>query len=306
MNRWLKGAVYGVAGLVCLILAAAAAVYGLSEARLHKQYSVTPAPLAIPTDSIALARGKHLASSVGGCIDCHGENMAGNAVIDNAPIGRIVALNLTSGKGGIGGTLSDADFVRAIRHGVAPNGRALKLMPSSDYARLSDEDLAAVIGWVKSRPPVDHELPEPRVGPVGRALLVFGKLPILHAERIDHTVQTVSAVRVQPTAEYGRYLASIGCMGCHGTALAGGPIAEGPPEWPPAANLTPAGPTKEWSEDDFRKLLREGKRPDGTPVNVAMPWKTMGNMTDEEMHAVWLYLKSIPAAPTPGLRPATN
>jgi hypothetical protein len=83
-------------------------------------------------------------------------------------------------------------------------------------------------------------------------------------------------------------------------------MVDGAPDWPPAANLTPAGSTKDWSEADFRRLLREGKRPNGTPVNQAMPWRVMKNLTDDEIRAVYLYTRSLPATPTPGIQTASR
>lgn len=302
MKRILKGLVYTVGGLLLLVFIGATAVYGLSESRMGKRYVVNPPALAIPTDSASIARGEHLARSIAGCTDCHGPNLEGRAVIDDPALGRVFAKNLTSGKGGIGGTLRDVDYVRAIRHGFDPDGKPLKVMPSSDYANLADDDLAAIIAFVKSRPPVDKEGPAVTLGPVGRALLVGGKLPILHAERIDHAKPHVQPVPVAHTAEYGKYLVTFGCQGCHGPTLAGGHIAEGPPDWPPAANLTPSGPTQSWTEKNFRKLLREGKRPDGSPVSEVMPWKSIGHLTDDEIRAMYLYLRTVPAAATPGLK----
>ncbi|MEP6731342.1 MAG: c-type cytochrome [bacterium] len=300
MNHWLKRLGYVLGGIVALVVLTAAGVYGVSEARYRKQYAIAPQPLTIRSDSASVARGAHLVTSLGGCVDCHGENLAGKKMFDDPAIGRVYAMNLTRGKGGIGATMSDVDFVRAIRHGVAPDGRALKIMPSSDYMNFSDEDLAAVIAYVKSVPAVDNEQPATSVGPVGRALFVTGKMPLLHAERIDHGRLHLASVPASPTAEYGAYLASIGCKGCHGPALAGGKIIDGPPDWPPAANLTPAGPTKDYSEEQFRTALREGKRPDGTSLNTVMPVRVLKRLTDDEIRAIYLYLHALPATPPPG------
>jgi cytochrome c553 len=305
MKRWIKWLGYAAAGIAAVLVLSAAGVYGLSETRLRKQYTLASQTLAIPTDSLALARGEHLTHSIAGCVDCHGENLAGNTVIENAALGNVYAMNLTRGKGGVG-TLSDADYVRAIRHGVAPNGRPLKIMPSSDYTNLSDADLAAIIAYVKSVPAVDKELPSSSIGPLGRALFVAGKLPILHAERIDHDRVHLASVEAAPTAAYGAYLAGFGCKGCHGPALAGGKIIDGPPDWPPAANLTPAGPTKNYSEEDFRRVLREGKRPNGIAVSDVMPWRLTKRLSDDEIHAIYLYLRTLPATATPGLQTASR
>jgi hypothetical protein len=78
--------------------------------------------------------------------------------------------------------------------------------------------------------------------------------------------------------------------------VSGGRIPGTPPEFPAAQNLTPdtVSGIGKWSEADFQRALRTGRRPDNTEINPAMPWKLAGQMTDEEMHAVWLYLRSVP------------
>jgi len=188
--------------------------------------------------------------------------------------------------------------VRAIRHGVAPDGRPLMIMPSHDYTNFSDADLAAVIAYVKSVPPADNVVPDSRLAGVGRALLVAGALPLFSAERIDHTAPSPAPVSPGTTKEYGSYIARIACQGCHGPAYAGGPVSSGDPSWPPATNLTVSGPTKTWNEADFVRLMRTGRRPDSVPVNAAMPWKSAGRMTDDELHALWTYLRAIPGRAT--------
>jgi cytochrome c5 len=141
---------------------------------------------------------------------------------------------------------------------------------------------------------------------MGRALFVAGKLPILHAERIDHARSSTMSVSPGATAEYGKYVAAVGCQGCHGATLAGGPIEGGAPDWPPAANLTPSGSLKSWTEAGFVNFLRTGTRPNGTPVGSVMPIRLTKRLTDEEIKALWLYLQTIPAAPTPGLQTASR
>ena len=306
MHKLLKVAGYLGAGVAALVLIAAAAVYGLSEARYRKHYAVDAPAIVVPTDSASRARGAHLAQSFGGCVECHGENLAGKVVFDDPPIGRVYGVNLTRGRGGIGALLTDADIVRALRHGVGHNGRALKVMPSSDFASLTETDLAAIVAWVRSRPPVDTTQPPVEVGPVGRALFVAGKLPMLHAERINHLQSSAMTVTPAVTVEYGRYIASVGCQGCHGTSLSGGPIPGGAPDWPPAANLTAAGSVKDWSEAGFANFLRTGVRPNGIPANKVMPIRLTKNLTDDEIRALWLYLKTVPTVPTAGVQTASR
>jgi len=293
LSRWLTRLGIALGVLVVLLIVAAIAVYGLSERHLSKTYDIKPKPLAIASDSASLDRGAHLAQSVGMCVECHGEHLEGQVVSDG-PLGLIAAPNLTRGTGGRGTLLTDADYVRAVRHGVAPDGRALMVMPSQDYMSFSEADLAAVIAYVKSVPPADNVVPDSKLAPLGRALLVAGKLPLFSAERIDHAAPSPAPVAPGGTKEYGAYLARVACKGCHGPAYAGGPVLAGDPSWPPASNLTVSGPTKTWNEEDFFRLMRTGRRPDSVPVNAAMPWKSAGRMTDQELHAVWSYLRSIP------------
>lgn len=294
MRRVLKVVGYVAAGAVALILVAAAAVYGFSEARYRRKYTVTPRAIAVPTDSATVARGAHLAQSFAGCVDCHGENLAGKVVFDDPPVGRVYGVNLTRGRGGVGAQLTDADIVRAVQHGVGRDGRALKIMPSTDYTHLTDADLAAIVAWVRSRPAVDTVQPAVRVGPVGRALFLAGKLPMLRAERIDHAHSNAMTVTPGVTVEYGRYIAAVGCEGCHGQTLAGGPIEGGAPDWPPASNLTPSGSLKSWTAEGFAHFLRTGVRPNGVPVNPVMPIRLTSRLTDDEVKALWMYLQTVP------------
>jgi mono/diheme cytochrome c family protein len=149
-----------------------------------------------------------------------------------------------------------------------------------------------VIAYLRRLPPVDRTVPPTRFGPVGRALLAAGKLRILVAGKTP-ALPFPTPVAVGPTPEYGRYLASIaGCHGCHGFGLSGGRVA-GPPGLPPASNLTPAGIGR-WSEADFVRVMREGRRPDGAAVNPFMPWQTFRHMDDVELRALWAYLRSVP------------
>lgn len=276
--------------LVVLVLLAAALVFLLSGRQLKRNYAVTPASVPVPTDSAAIARGTHLATAIGKCVDCHGDNLAGQAMA-MGPVGTFTSPNLTTGAGG-NPARSDADWVRAIRHGVAADGRPLVFMPAAAYASLSEADLGALIAYLRSLPPVDNVLPPSRIGPIGRLIIAREPGKLIAATLVDHQAPLPPAVPIGPTAEYGRYLAeSGGCTSCHGPDLKGG-IHEGPPEVPSSADLTQAGPVGRWSEDDFRKALREGVRPDGSVINPFMPWRLTRLMTDEEISAVWAYLRT--------------
>jgi mono/diheme cytochrome c family protein len=287
--RWLRwtGRIFG--GLVLLIVLAVAAVYIISSRHINRTYDFPDSPVRAATDSASLQRGRHLVEAVGKCQECHDGDYGGKMLVDAAPMGRLAATNLTQGRGGVS-DFSDADFERAIRHGVGRDGRPLVFMPSEAFAALSDEDLAAVIGYLRTVPSVDREMPPIRVGPVARALYLGGNFPLLPVTMIDHT-----ANRAAPPAgvsdEYGQYLATIGgCRSCHGLALAGDANPEAP-------EITP-GRLGSWTEQDFFRSLREGRRPDGGVIDpTKMPWVRSGQMTDDEMRAVWMWMRSVPAAP---------
>jgi cytochrome c553 len=285
--------------LVILVLVLALAFTGAffaSNAKLKKTFVVKVQPVKVPADAAAIARGRHIAETRG-CLECHGADLAGATVFDNGPMGRVDGSNLTRGAGGIGASFSDDDFVRAIRHGVMPDGRGLFLMPSTDFATFSDADMGALVAYLKSVPPVNKPNGPVHLGPVARALLATGKIR-LAADVIDHAHVQPAAVMPGVTVEYGRYLAT-GCTGCHGGNFSGGKIKIGPPDWPAAANLTPDhdGRIANWTEADFIKTLRTATRPDGTELNPVMP-RAFAKLEDTELKALWTFLRTLPAAAT--------
>jgi mono/diheme cytochrome c family protein len=169
----------------------------------------------------------------------------------------------------------------------------LLVMPADDYAPMSDADVGALIAYIRSLPPVDSQLPPSQIRPLGQILLGAGLLPSFPAELIDHQAKR-EAVPPGVTAEYGRYLAMTGgCTGCHGPGLSGGPIPGVPPDFPPARNITPTG-IGNWTDADFFRALREGKRPDGSAIDTFMPWMATRQMTDDEIKALLTYLRTVP------------
>jgi hypothetical protein len=167
-----------VGSIVALLVVVACVGFFLSERHVSRRYVVEAESIPIPTDSLSIERGRHLARAIAKCADCHTATLAGQVFIDNAALGRFVPLNLTRGKGGLGSMLKDADWVRAIRHGVGHDGRALRIMPSDEFQHLSVGDLGAIIAYAKSVAPVDNELPPNTLGPLTRALLVTNQMPL--------------------------------------------------------------------------------------------------------------------------------
>ena len=286
VGRW---AARIVGALVMLLAVAVGVVYAASERRFRKHFDVPSHAVTVPTDSAGIARGEHVAK-IRGCMACHGEGFAGHVDIESFLLGRLAGPNLTNG--GRGATLTDADWERAVRHGVRRSGAPLLIMPASEHTGMSDEDLGALIAYVRSLPSAPKTPPPSRAGPVLRGLFAAGMVLLLSAEEIDHSKPHPDHLAAEPTREYGNYLSGM-CKGCHGPQLSGGKIPGAPPDWKPAANITPSG-IGHYSEADFMTALRTGKRPGGSPIDTLMPWKEFRNMNDVELKALYAYLRSVP------------
>jgi mono/diheme cytochrome c family protein len=287
--KWIGIVLGGLVGLLVLVLVV---LYLLGTAKLNKKYEVPVEAVSVPTDAQVVQRGEHIAT-IFLCMRCHTENLGGEVYFDVPGMLSIPTPNLTTGAGGVGGLYTDADWVRAVRHGVGHDGRALFIMESKAFHYLNDEDLGALIAYLKSVPPVDDPLPERRVEPLGRLMMGAGMFPPFAADEIDQTSPLPKGPEPGATVAYGQYLSHI-CTECHGANLNGAPF--GPPgQEVPTPNLTPGGELAAWSEQDFFTTLRTGLTPGGHHLKDEMPWKYFGQMTDDELRAVWLYLQSLPA-----------
>jgi len=291
MSPLIRNLLIGLGAVVVLLLIAAISVYVAGGRLLTASMSVPAESIEVPTDTASLQRGAHLAQ-IWGCRDCHGTDLGGTLMIDGMPFARLSAPNLTAGAGGVGASFTPADYERAIRHGVGGDGRTLLIMPSLEYNGATDADVGALIAYVRSVPPVDRTEGIRQLGPIGRMVGLVSKEELFPAFAIDHDAGHRAEITIGVTAEYGAYLANT-CIGCHGADLGGKPAVPGSPL--PAANLTPDPATGlgSWSQDDFVRVFRDGLRPDGTPVDSAMPWFAMTTMTDDELGAVWTYLRTL-------------
>ncbi len=258
------------------------------QGRIDQQYSVEMEHLDIPTDSATLAYGKRLITTKG-CDDCHASDLGGKVFIDDPGLGRIIAGNLTKGKGGLSEDFGDDDWLLALKHGLRGN-KPLIFMPSHEYAHLSQDDMSAIIAYCRQVDPVDRELPPTEIGPLARILTDLGKFPLLPAEMIDHSAKLKQNVKAEVSVEYGKYL-SIACQGCHRENMKGGdPIGPG---FPDVADISSTGNPGKWSSDEFLSALRTGNTPEGKVLNPKdMPWTMTKAYTDLELQALHLYLKS--------------
>ncbi len=286
MKRILKG--LGV--LLVLLVVAIAALYFVGGSKLNAAVSLPEESFAVVADSVTLARGAYLVK-IHACADCHGERLEGRVMVDAPPF-LAVPSNLTSGQGGIGGTYTDADWEHAIRHGVGHGGRQLvPVMPSALYNALSDDEVGAMIAYLKTVPAVDTpDLPVSEVRPLGRILTGAGVF-YTASTPIDHELaHPPTAPAYAATLEYGEYRTRTICTYCHGADLKGGtePVEPGTPLPPSLASV------KGWSLDEFKTAMRTGMTPGGRELNpVIMPWSAFSHMTDTELEALYGYLNTL-------------
>jgi mono/diheme cytochrome c family protein len=263
---------------------------------------LTPEEAGSVAQERALERGRHLLESRYACMECHGADLGGGVMVDDPAMGRLLGSNLTEGRGSRTAGYAAADWDRMVRHGVKPDGHPT-FMPAEEFRLMSDQELSDIVTYIRSLPPVDAEVEPVSLGPLGTVLVALGKIPMsadrIGEHRAPHPVEPPPA---EANAEFGRHLAAP-CSGCHGAALAGGPVPGGPPGWPPAANLTPhADGIADWSYEDFVTSIEAGTRPDGSeirePMTLALPF--LRRMTETEVQALWAYLRSLPPTPTGG------
>jgi len=293
MKSWIKWSLVGLGSVA--LLAGAGLAYGLMAAdrKMDRRIAVTVAAINFNSDAASIERGRYLYLSRG-CADCHGSHGGGRAFIDT-PGMRVKGPNISPGPGNVVAAYQPEDWVRAIRHGVKPDGRPAIIMPSEDYNRFTDADLGALVSFIRQMPPAAGTAAEIQLPLPVRVLYGLGLVPDA-ASRIDHSLPPQAPVAEGINLAHGRYVASM-CIGCHGEQLSGGKIPGGPPDWPAAANLTPGEGSAMVRYPDaqtFAAMMRGGKRSDGTVVAV-MPFESLSQMSDVDLGALHLYLQSLPA-----------
>ncbi|MBI5352292.1 MAG: c-type cytochrome [Chloroflexi bacterium] len=295
MKKVLKWIGIVLGSLLGLLLVAGGILYLIGNSRLNKTYDFPPSNIVVPTDEASIEFGRHRAESL--CEGCHGKDLSG---IENwfsaGPLGTIDSANLTAGEGGVGKEYtSDEDYVRAIRHGIDPDGKPIFMPAVFSTSHLSDEDLGAIIAYLKTVPPVEHKTNGQNFTALAKILYVLGVLPQMPAEAVSHETH-IAAVEVGANAEYGEYMVNTNdCRLCHGKDLNGGPFPD-PTRIKISPNLTPGGELAFWSEDEFINTIRTGTTPSGHELDSEfMPWKDYRNFYDDELKAIWLYLQSVPS-----------
>lgn len=277
-------------GILLFILVAGVGLYLRGRILTHATHDVQPQLPFVAADSALLARGEHLSYTMG-CRHCHGGALAGAVVADEPPF-RLTAANLTAGRGGIGSKYTETDWARAIRHGVDPEGEALVGMPSVSFHKLSDADLRALVVYLQQLEPVDNRLPPTTVRPLGYALIGAGQIDV--AENVVPSTTHPEAVPVGATMEYGRYLYGAACQHCHGADFRGGPHPD--PNGVAVPALEAAGAA---SYSTFHQATTLGRSVAGDSLDDHwMPWSAFRHMTDDEVRALYQYVRARTATAT--------
>jgi mono/diheme cytochrome c family protein len=257
-----------------------------------------------------LARGEYLVRGVLGCLDCHSEHdwkAPGGALVagregagqifpgEGFP-GRIVAANLSSDRDTGVGAWTDDQLARAIREGIGHDGRALfPLMPYSNFKVLSDEDLAAVVVYIRSIPAMRNPLPATEIIFPVKYLIRGVPQPL---------TQPVQAPDLSTPERRGQYLVTLAsCADCHTPAVNGQPEADkafaggmelkGPWGDVQSANITPDKTgISYYDEKTFIEAMRTGTVM-GRKLNPIMPWDGYRHMTDDDLKSIFAFLKTV-------------
>jgi len=301
--------IFGALAIIIVIL------IGYVQFSWNKKYDAPYPDIKASTDSAVIARGRYLAYGPAHCATCHmpmdkivhvettGEELplSGGWELDIPP-GTFRAPNLTPDMETGIGKLSDGEIARIMRYMVGADGRCI--MPFMPFAEMSDADLTAVISFLRSQPPVKHEVKRSDYKFLGKAVAAFG---LIKPEGTKGTPP--KSVPIDSTAEYGKYLANYvaNCVGCHterdmktgtfiGKPFAGGMLfppdafSEGKTHVSP--NITPhkgTGVMAEWSEAAFVARMKAGRGQSLSP----MPWGAFSKINELELKAIYRYLQSL-------------
>ena len=258
-----------------------------------------------------LERGKYLMDSIVACGNCHvqrGEKgrplpekgLSGGMLFDEEPF-KAYAPNITPDRETGIGKWTDAQLAKAIREGIRPDGSVIgPPMPMMFYRGLADDDLRAIVAYLRAQPPVKNAVPKSQYRI---------KLPPSYGPE----VKSVRAPSRQDQVKYGEYLAGpLGhCMDCHtpwvkgvpdmSKAGAGGNPFRGPWGVAVARNLTPHETgLKDWTDAEIERAVRHGVRKDGTPLKPPMAYDWYRNISDADMRALIAYLRSLRPLPLGG------
>jgi len=280
MRKALRWIGYVLAAIVLLALLFAAWVWFASSRVLGRVHEAAPERLAAPTAAQRADAGRQ--ARIMGCAHCHGERLEGGLMFDAQPFATVWAPNLTE----LAPRVSDQQLARAIRQGIGHDGRALFIMPSDQYSRFSDQEVAALIAEIRRAPRSGGPVSPIKWGPIGRFALAMGQLRPIMVRIEDY--RTRQPFDTGPGEAAGRRLAANGCSACHGPDLTGTPSDDG---GPPPPDLAIAGA---YNLAQFRALMRTGVPPGGRDLGLMkeVATRNFSSFNEEEVGQLHAYLRA--------------
>jgi cytochrome c553 len=261
-----------------LIAAAIWRIESVSTQKLMTRYTIPVHPLAMAPTPSAANDGNRLAH-VNGCFNCHGDQLTGRAVFTGWFGTRIVAPNLTR----LARKETDAQLAASIRYGVRPDSTSLIDMPSDEFIRSSDSDIAAIIAYLHILQEKPDTAGKTRWNFGGRAMLAVGLLP-LEAEMVDKSARGPLQTPTSPIA-LGQYITQSHCSICHGPDLSGDTT-----ESSPDLRIS----IKHYSLAAFEHFFRtgQGQIGHGTRTMTKVIRDQFRYLTAADLDAIYVYLKA--------------
>lgn len=312
-------------GLLLLVIILVAGAFTFIQLSYNKTYDLPYPELQVSTDSAVLARGEYLVNGPAHCVSCHvgsvkeairsdqGEKLPlrGGLTFAFGPLGTISTANLTPDPETGIGRYSDGEVFRMMRHAVKPNGTAT-LTPMMPFWNMADEDLVAIVSYLRSLEPVNNPVPDPQWTFMGKFVRTISSA----FKPVTDPTPPKTAPTMAPTVERGEYLANYvaNCVGCHtprdletfepiGPEFSGGMEFEPWPEfyrevgvdedlWVRSTNLTPdpgSALARFKTPEEWVARFRQGR----ILMHSPMDWGPFSRMTDEDLTAIWMYLNSL-------------
>jgi cytochrome c553 len=279
MKRVLRWVGYVLAAIVILLLVFVAWVWFASARVLGRTHEAATEQLAAPTAAL-LADGERQARILG-CVSCHGEGLRGRMMFDAGPFAKVWAPNLNE----LAGRVSDQQLAQGIRQGIGHDGRALFVMPSPMYSRLSDQEVAALIAWIRRLPRAGERTSGIEWGPIGRFALATGGVEFAPARIEEFRIRQPFDTGAQHAA--GRRLAANVCSECHGADLTGGQPT-------PDTNAPDLSIVGAYDQAQFVRLMRTGRPPNGRDLGLMseIARNDTSHLTDAELAQLYAYLRA--------------
>jgi mono/diheme cytochrome c family protein len=293
-------------GIIILILVVGVTI--VTATRQHLKYEAPYPDIHASADSAIIAKGKHIIFGAAHCVNCHSTANADSLILlgqdvplsgglkFELPFGNFYTKNLTPDSATGIGRYTDGEIARVLRYSVHANGEAVPAFMATQ--NLSDEDLTAIISYLRSTKPVYNKVPDNKLNIMGRIIMAYLVKPV------GPSVEIPKSLNNDTSAQYGKYLANVvaNCNGCHTKrdmtgAYVGEPFGGGGPfEEPGLPTLTPPNLTTDstsrifgWTQEDFVNRFRVGK----TIPHTHMPWNAFKRMNEDELKAIYNYLKTL-------------